>query len=268
MARTITSACAVISVAVFSALAQPLASSQASSQQTAIATSAFAVASVKPSARTEWQWSSRIERSSYIASNAPAKEIVKTAYGLVIDDQLRGAPKWLYSERFDIAANADPGSSREQIRTMLQRLLAERFGLTVAHDRARLPVYALVQRSDKPLPGLKKVTDAPCCGEMGFTAESLIAINVSMPRFAALLSISSSMTGVSRLVVDRTAVDGTYQITVRFSGPPVAGLRRSQSPDLPDFFTALREQTGLALDARDEDVEVLVIKSVQHPSPN
>ena len=58
--------------------------------------------------------------------------------------QISGGPNWLESERFDIAAKVPAGATKEQVRLMLQNLLAERFGLTLHRETKELPMYALL----------------------------------------------------------------------------------------------------------------------------
>jgi uncharacterized protein (TIGR03435 family) len=61
-----------------------------------------------------------------------------------------GGPKWLDSERFDIVAKTPQGATKEQVRVMLQNLLANRFKLTLHHETKELPIYALVLGSKGP----------------------------------------------------------------------------------------------------------------------
>jgi len=48
---------------------------------------------------------------------------------------------------------------------------------------------------------------------------------------------------------------------IRFGGFPL-------DPDAPNLFTAIQEQLGLKLESTKGPVEVLVIDSVQHPTPD
>ena len=59
-------------------------------------------------------------------------------------------PSWMDSERFDIVAKAPPGATKEQVRLMLQNLLAERFKLTLHHEEKELPMYSLVVAKSGP----------------------------------------------------------------------------------------------------------------------
>src|ERR1035438_3438389 len=75
-------------------------------------------------------------------SGVSLKNVLMNAYG-VKGYQING-PKWLDSERFDIAAKIPMGATKEQFKLMLQNLLAERFKLTLHHETKELPMYALV----------------------------------------------------------------------------------------------------------------------------
>ena len=75
--------------------------------------------------------------------------------------QISGGPKWLDSERFDIVAKVPVGATKEQVKVMLQNLLAERFKLTLHRETKELPVYALVVGAKGPKLKDSTVTDAP-----------------------------------------------------------------------------------------------------------
>jgi uncharacterized protein (TIGR03435 family) len=79
------------------------------------------------------------ERISY--NNVSLKDVMKIAYD-VKEHQISG-PDWLNSERFDITATMAPGTTKEQFRKMLQNLLAERFKLTLHHEKKDLPAFVL-----------------------------------------------------------------------------------------------------------------------------
>lgn len=58
---------------------------------------------------------------------------MKTAYR-VEDFQILGGPGWLDSDRFDIEAKAAGSPPQEQVRLMLQSLLADRFKLALHRE--------------------------------------------------------------------------------------------------------------------------------------
>ena len=65
-----------------------------------------------------------------------------------------------------------------------------------------------------------------------------------------------------RQVVDRTGLSGKWDFFVTFVP------EGSTDPDAPQLFTALQEQLGLRLTATKAMVDVLVVDSLEHPSPN
>jgi len=77
---------------------------------------------------------------------------------------------------------------------------------------------------------------------------------------------------LNRVVIDRTGLDGRYDFELTWTPEP---RPQAASPDPPvvdpnaiSIFTALQEQLGLKLDSTKGQVEVLVIDSVAHPTPN
>ena len=75
-------------------------------------------------------------------------------------------------------------------------------------------------------------------------------------------------TDVSRVVIDKTGLTGSFDIELTFEDdsfalPPGATRREGVS-----VFTALQEQLGLKLESARGPVEVLVIDSVERPTPD
>jgi uncharacterized protein (TIGR03435 family) len=79
----------------------------------------------------------------FVATNIPLLLFIRTAYRLQ-DDQIVGGPGWLNSDRFDIVAKADAGATVQQLPSMMQTLLVDRFKMAVHHETRELPIYALV----------------------------------------------------------------------------------------------------------------------------
>jgi uncharacterized protein (TIGR03435 family) len=75
-----------------------------------------------------------------------------------------GWPKWADSERFDIEARADGKVTKDQMRLMMQSLLADRFKLIVHTETRQMRVIALVlDKPGKIGPRLIRLSeDLPC----------------------------------------------------------------------------------------------------------
>lgn len=81
-------------------------------------------------------------------ANMPLKSLVVAAYG-VKSYQVSG-PNWMDTVRFDIVAKVPKGATKDDVKLMLQNLLAERFKLTLHREKKDLPMYALVVGKNGP----------------------------------------------------------------------------------------------------------------------
>lgn len=243
----------------------------------------FEVASVRPSKPGATQvtvsWTGGVTMI-----NVPLRAIVQFAYAINTPSRIAGHPDWTNVERFDILAKpADQGATTEQLRTMLQTLLVDRFKMVARIDKREVQSYALVKaRADGPLgPNLKPskanctgggvLTPAPAsasnpdavpCGVRPGGAGRILLVGVPMAQLAPLISLV-----VQRPVVDRTGIAGSFDIEMTFSPGPALGGDLT-NPDSPSIFTALQEQLGLKLDAQRELVDVLVIDRIERPTEN
>lgn len=85
------------------------------------------------------------------------------------------------------------------------------------------------------------------------------------------------MIAVNRLrplqtVVDRTGLVGGFNYELTWAandyGRPTDSQSRGVDTNGPSFFTALREQLGLKLEATRAPVDVVVIDHVERPTPD
>jgi uncharacterized protein (TIGR03435 family) len=97
-----------------------------------------------------------------------------------------------------------------------------------------------------------------------------------MIRFSGfpLSQVASMLGGQSgRMVVDRTGLTGNWEFALTFAaeqrGQPPPGVELpAPDPDAPSLFTAIQEQLGLKLESTKGPVDVLVIDSVEQPTPD
>ena len=265
MHRVLVSAVAVLAVAIAAHAQAPAPSATEP---------AFEVASIKPSPLLEDGGSGRLfPNGRYSFNNIPAISLIATAYEIPTD-QIIGAPDWTRRERYDVEARTVAGTTPDEAQSMLQTLLRERFNLKVHTEKRPLPVYALVvakagvigpkmrpARVDCANPEARKAAasvaapgDAPACG---FRPERgrFMGGSVSMDTLSTSLR---SATG--RPVLNRTGLTGAYDIDLEWApSPDVEGVT---------VFTAVQEQLGLKLEAATEPLDVLVVESVERPTPN
>jgi uncharacterized protein (TIGR03435 family) len=92
----------------------------------------------------------------------------------------------------------------------------------------------------------------------------LVGHDVTIEKLSEILSVV-----VSRNVMDRTGLGGTFDLSLHFQIVPLDP--DASAPDAsraPSISTALREQLGLKLEPQTGPVDVLVIDHVEAPSPN
>jgi uncharacterized protein (TIGR03435 family) len=221
----------------------------------------FDVASLKPVAHPVGKDArGRIlsEPTRLSAKNVSLLNLIVEAYH-VQPFQVTGGPGWLDLDEFDLDARSAAPSTPDQMRLMLQTLLADRFHLALHRETRNLRVYALTL--EKPSPNLHRAT-----GELPPTT-SPANFHGDMRHFANLISIGLSIpptndptrpsiaSGPPVPVIDRTGLEGNFDIGIDV--PPELGA---------DPYTrtqrALREQLGLKLESQRAPVEMLVIDRI------
>jgi uncharacterized protein (TIGR03435 family) len=191
-------------------------------------------------------------------------------------------PEWVMWDRFDIEARTEvPDPTKDQMRAMMQSLLADRFQLKVHEEPRQLPVFGLVRaKAGKMGPQLAvHAADASCqtsaCGGLTLLPASVsghlhvAAHGVSMDFLARSLT---GMGGLDRPVVDETGLAGTYDFDVEYArdsfGADTAASGLPAEAAGPTFLEALKEQLGLRLVAQKGPVQVVVVDAVARPSEN
>jgi uncharacterized protein (TIGR03435 family) len=155
---------------------------------------------------------------------------------------------------------------------MMQKLLEDRFKLTLHRETRVLPAYTIVVASGGPklTPNDSNPTGLPSLLFRGLGV--LPAVNASMADFAGVMQSAV----LDRPVVDKTGLPGRYDFTLTWT-PDDSQFRsfgvRMPPPSAdanapPVLFTAIQEQLGLKLESTNAPVEVLVIDRVERPSEN
>ena len=97
------------------------------------------------------------------AQNVTLRMLVMTAYDKQ-PFQMVGGPSWQNSNKFDITARtADANAKLDQMRVMLQGLLADRFTLKAHIETREVPIYALIVARDNGRLGPKMKASTDTC---------------------------------------------------------------------------------------------------------
>jgi uncharacterized protein (TIGR03435 family) len=211
--------------------------------------------------------------------------LIQAAYN-VRDFQILEAPGWISSDRYDVDARTAEGTTFEQMRPMLQSLLADRFKLVLRRETRQLPVYELLPARDglkivptgegTCVPREKAVLFGPLmCGGMRRQAanpalERKDAIEAAGVPMSTLIDFLSTESG--RIVIDKSGFADVFNFRLEFASTLPGGFTGdAPAPSAPagvSIFTAIEEQLGLRLRSTTGPVDVLVIDRVERPSPN
>jgi len=228
---------------------------------------AFEVASIRTAAiqETVGEGNSRSQivyaADSLTMRNIDLREMVQWAYNLG-DYQLPGS-NLLEGQRYDVRARSGDPVAVSTLRLMLQDLLATRFKVRVHRERKTSSVYELVVAKGGPKLPKNKADTLPS----SYPRESLprvvdgsfVFANVSMTEFAEQLT---QLRGIDLPVVDRTGIQGVYDITLK------SAARAVLEQDGPSLLTLLQEQLGLKLVSAKDPIEVFVVDHAEKPSAN
>ena len=248
-----------------------------------------------------------IANTDALTADFPLSVYIEFAYKLWLTSGERHAlydplPKWVTTDRYKIQAKVDHPATKQQMRVMMQSLLADRFGLKLHFEDKEMPVVLMTLAKPGVLgPRLRPASGNTCdvppgrsfpkgnpqtmsADEIPWTCNYTLigrpermtlggARNTSMDLIAKFLGNLGTSYGLSRPVVDQTGLTGRYDFTLEFAQPlrtnaePAADAEQS-APAGPDLLQAAREQLGLQFKPGKAVLSIPVIDHVQRPSEN
>jgi uncharacterized protein (TIGR03435 family) len=243
----------------------------------------FEVATIKPNNSGATSMQGLVIRGRNFMTRASSLgDLISFSYE-VQAKQIVNAPDWLEKDRYDIEAVPEQEGvpNPEQIRIMIRKLLADRFGLKFHHDKRDMSAYVLTAGKDGNklkstqiqgnLPGIRI--------QPGTGGITLNMINATIGDFTGFLQILV----LDRPVVDKTGIQGRYDYQCTFTPddsqfgghpPPMPaqgsnnGSSDTATAAAPSLYDALQQELGLKLSAEKTAVDVIAIDSVQKPTAN
>lgn len=187
--------------------------------------------------------------------NVSLSNFISTAYNL--KRYQFAFPAWMDDARFDITAKAPAGATKEQLRSMEQNLLAERFKLVIHYEKKEMTVYELIVGKNGPklkeaVPDPAAPADSappsgpPAIGTLKFDGDGfpilplrsgsmrmtvmndrmrMQASDQTMEQFASMLSGQ-----LGKPVTDATGIKGKYDITLTCSPEGMGSMRMIPAP--------------------------------------
>lgn len=244
----------------------------------------FEVATIKPNNSGATSMQGLTMRGRNFATRASSvADLISFAYEAQ-SKQIVNAPDWLEKERFDIDAvpEQEGAPNPEQIRIMMRKLLADRFGLKFHREKRDMSAYVLTvgKEGSKLKPTQLKGTLPGIGIRPGTGGLTFGVINAAIPDFTGFLQILV----LDRPVVDKTGLTGRYDFQCTFTPddsqfgghPPQFPNQQNNASSgsdtaasaAPSLYDALQQQLGLKLSAEKTAVDVIAVDHVEKPSAN
>lgn len=202
----------------------------------------------------------RTQNGKLTMANVTLGDCIKYAWNLSSNAQFAG-PAWLNEKlvRFDIVAQAKPGTPPEQVRLMLQNLLADRLKLTTHVEKREISYLALVPAKNGPKlqpakPDTPQNTGPQLPGKLSHNAMGMDMLTRLLARFER------------DTVIDQTGLQGQFEIHLEWEP---SNRNNPDGPSGPSVYTALQEQLGLRLIRQKGPVDILVVDHAEQvPADN
>ena len=182
--------------------------------------------------------------------------------------RVSGAPAWATKDLWDLVAKLPPGQPSDQerlyrsIEGMLRTFLEEEFKLKTHFVKKEQPVYELVIAKGGPkLKPSEGATDVRRSGPGRMELRHQTMFELA----SALYCVACAQQRADRPVIDKTGLDGYFDITLNWTP---SNVQSDDTPLGPSILTALEEQLGLKLQPAKAPIDFLVIDSAERPQQN
>jgi uncharacterized protein (TIGR03435 family) len=253
---------------------------------------AFEVVSIKPIQPSPPYPNFFVEGDKLRGNHVTARTVIAFAYN-VNRRQIIGGPDWIHSLHYNIDARAGhvlppkdaSGHLQESVALMLRALLADRFALRVRHETREMPVYALVRSRPGFAPSETYLRPARIdCGDFNARLASATTDDDTKAAFAdcfertggelhvkgrPIQRLADQLVGhFDRLVIDETGLSGLFDVDLIWRGRELPRGVDRRAAERDAILDVLYEQLGMKLEERKAPVPVIVVESIQRPTPN
>ncbi len=205
----------------------------------------------------------------------------------------------MLNDGYNIEARTDVQDvTKDQMRLMMQSLLADRFKLDVHHETRAVPVFAAVlERPGMLGPRLRKHQPDSACSKSDPAPHSGLSVPAtdaagfplvcdgfanSLPSPAphhrsfggdnlTLARIASGLSGpghLGRPVIDQTGLTGGYDFFLDYLPDQPLDQELPADATGPSFVEAVKTQLGIKLIRQTAAVDFVIVDHVERPSPN
>jgi len=237
----------------------------------------YDVTTVKPHAPGDSKLDWRSSTDSFAANNVDLRSFIASAWD-VRPDQVAGGPSWIGDEHWDMmgkVTEADPAAiqklSKADVLSMQQKFLSDRFHLRIHLETRTNAVYDMVPiKGGIKLQPLGAGADGTLPKRLGISTRNSEDGGVTLLGRGVGISglIRNVASNLHRTVIDKTGLpnDALFDFTLHFA--PDAGMGASVQTDALPMREALEQQLGLHMESARGPVQVVVIDSIDKPTPN
>ncbi len=233
---------------------------------------AYEVVTIKPSDPKDGGRGFQTRGRHIRAANETVDDMISFAWGIHVKQIVGGQP-WMSTDHYFVDGVPDaPGEPNlTQLRSMIKKVLADRFGLKVHDEQRELSVYALtVAKGGPKLTRSLGPPNGPPNDNFS-TSAYMRETNTTMGEFAKAMQYV-----LDRPVVDRTSLEGRWDFLLKWTPDEsqftAMGYKippPTYNPNAPPgLFSAIQEQIGLKLEAVKAPAQVLVVDGVERPTEN
>jgi uncharacterized protein (TIGR03435 family) len=216
-------------------------------------------------------------------------------------NRIVGLPDWSSRERYTITAKAPegaPSTDAKAMLVMLTNLLKERFKMAMHTEAREMPVFNIVfARNDRRFGSSFKESSAECRAAFAARVEEARRgasaglpspgdcewVRINPGGTASLMGARMDMIAAiltpyaGREVIDKTGLASYYDVMLKWTPevrsasvapPSLPPGTLPLDPDAPNLFTAVQEQLGLKLESARARLDVVVIDSIERPTPD
>jgi len=227
-------------------------------------------------------------------SDGPITGYIAFAYKLPQQSSMIShLPDWAKNKHFEISARPPAGTTKDQMRLMMQALLAERFKLVLHFETQEMPVLVMTLMKPGTLgPKLRLHKDGPPCDKVAprppgaavtfdmFPCNMYLAISEPENVILAgarnttvqLMAAFFSNVGYKKPIVDRTGIAETIDFSMEYMpekrGAPTTGDDAEAAVPGTTFDQAVKGQLGLKMEPGKAPLRIPVVDRVEMPSEN
>jgi len=192
------------------------------------------------------------------------KFLLEWSYGIQ-PSQHSGGPSWIDTDRYSIIAKAEGPATEDQMRLMVQAMLAERFQLKFHRETKELSAFviSLGKAAPKLFPPKEGETHSIQASPQRDAEQKVTVYRIVAARYSLTQLADAFSRQMDKVMLNETGLDGEFDFTLDLTPDFAQGEARPNFLEPTLLMTAMREQLGLTLKAQKAMVDFFAIDSAE-----